>query len=137
VVLDASAVVRALRPGDPSAVDWIRAVERRDVRAVVPDLIYVETAHALLGYVKRGEITTASADAGMERLLDLPLDPCPLRILGRQALGVALLRKLSAYDACYLALAIGYDAVLVTADRRLAAEAEKAALLPRDHPPAG
>jgi predicted nucleic acid-binding protein len=136
VVLDASAVVRALRPGDPSAVDWIRAVERRDVRAASPDLIYVETAHALLGYVRRGEITAASADVGMERLLDLPLDACPLRILGRQALAVALLRKLSAYDACYLALAIGYEATLVTADRRLAAEAEKAALLPRDYPPA-
>ena len=90
----------------------------------------------MLGYVKRGEITTSSADAGMERLLDLPLDTCPLRILGRQALAIALLRRLSAYDACYLALAVGYDAVLVTADRRLAAEAQKAALLPRDYPPA-
>ena len=136
MVLDASAIVRALRPGDPTAVDWIRAVEKRAVRAAAPDLIYVETAHALLGYVKRGEITTSSADAGMERLLDLPLDTCPLRILGRQALAIALLRRLSAYDACYLALAVGYDAVLVTADRRLAAEAQKAALLPRDYPPA-
>lgn len=134
-MLDASAFVRALRPGDPSAVEWIRAVERRGVRAAAPDLIFVETAHALLGYLKRGEITTASADVGMERLLDLPLDLCPLAILGRQALAVALLRKVSAYDACYLALATSYDAILVTADRRLAAEAEKAALLPDEGPP--
>ena len=45
------------------------------------------------------------------------------------------MRGISAYDAFYLALATGYDAVLVTADRRLAAEADRAALLPDDGPP--
>lgn len=136
-MLDASAVVRALRPGDQSAVDWLRSVERGNVQAAAPDLIYVETAHALLGYLRRGEITAANADSAMERLSDLPLDVVPLSILGRQALALALLRKLSANDACYLAVAVGYDAVLVTADRRLAAEAERSALLPYDGPPAG
>ena len=129
-------MIRALRPGDPSAVDWLQAVEKGAVRAAVPDLIYVETAHALLGYLRYGEIAAAAADAAMERVQDLPVEVYPLRLLGRQALAIGPLRGLSAYDACYLALAIGYDAVLVTADRRLAAEAERSALLPDEGPPA-
>jgi predicted nucleic acid-binding protein len=40
-----------------------------------------------------------------------------------------LLLETSAYDACYLALAEQQDAVLVTADRRLAALAGRAELV--------
>ncbi len=56
-------------------------------------------------------------------------------LLARQALGLGIVRGLSAYDASYLALALGTDAILVTADRRLAAEADKSALLPDEGPP--
>lgn len=107
------------------------------MRAAVPDLIYAETASALVKYVRHGEIHSLEADEAMESLLHLPLDVHSLRLLGRQALALSLIRGISVYDACYLALATGYDAVLVTADRRLAGSAERAALLPRDGPPPG
>jgi predicted nucleic acid-binding protein len=42
---------------------------------------------------------------------------------------VARERELSIYDACYAVLAEGEDAVLVTADRRLAAAATRAELV--------
>jgi predicted nucleic acid-binding protein len=112
------------------------AIDEGRVRAHVPDLVYVETASALSKYIRAGTITEEEADERLTQIVVAPLEAVPLRLLCRQALALARLRGLSAYDACYLALAIGYDAVLVTADRRLAAEAEKAALLPRDHPPA-
>jgi predicted nucleic acid-binding protein len=111
------------------------AVDEGRVRAHVPDLVYVETASALSKYVRGRAITAEEADRRVAHVVTLELSVVPLRLLSRQALALGLLRKLSPYDACYLALAIGYDAVLVTADRRLAAEAEKAALLPNDHPP--
>lgn len=88
-------------------------------------------------YVRAGEISTDIALTRLEQILDAPLEAHSARLLARQALGLAITRGLSAYDACYLALAIGYDAVLVTADRRLAEAADRAALLPHDLPPTG
>jgi predicted nucleic acid-binding protein len=43
--------------------------------------------------------------------------------------GFALSSELSVYDACYAVLAEAEDAVLVTADRRLAAAVTEAELL--------
>lgn len=106
------------------------------VRAYVPDLVYIEVANAFLGYLRAGVITTTQADERLAHIVAAPLESIPLRLVARQALALSLTRRLSAYDACYLALAIGYDAILVTADRRLAAATERAALLPHDHPPA-
>jgi predicted nucleic acid-binding protein len=120
---------------DQAAVAWLAAAEEGRVRALAPDLVYVEVASALLGYLRTGAITTAQADERLTHVIAAPLSTIPLGLLARQALALAVLRRLSPYDACYLALAIGYDAVLVTADRRLAQASEKAALLPRDFPP--
>jgi len=103
----------------------------------VPDLVFTESANALASYVRAGRLAYKDSDEALETVSSLPLDVVPGRLLARHALALAVTRRVSAYDACYLALAIGYDAVLVTADRRLAAQAEKAALLPRDHPPGG
>ena len=47
----------------------------------------------------------------------------PTRILARHALALAVTRRVSACDGLYLALALGFDATLVTADRWLAAAA--------------
>jgi predicted nucleic acid-binding protein len=118
-----------------AAYAWLAAVDAGLVRAHVPDLVYVETASALAKYMRAGSIAPEEADRRLAHIVTLPLNVVPLRLLARQALALGLLRRLSTYDACYLAVAIGYDAVLVTADRRLAQASEKAALLPRDCPP--
>ena len=99
--------------------------------------MYVEVASALSKYVLARAITAEEADRRLAHVVTLELNVVSLRLLTRQALALSFLRGISTYDACYLALAIGYDAVLVTADRRLAEEAETAALLPRDYPPTG
>jgi predicted nucleic acid-binding protein len=68
-------------------------------------------------------------------MLGAPVQLVPTPAIARQALAFGVLRGISAYDAAYLALAIGTDAVLVTADKPLAEEAERSALLPDDAPP--
>lgn len=134
-VFDASALVRAVGDEeDLAAAAWLAAVEEGRVRAHVPDLVYVEVASAFLGYLRAGAITTGQADERLAFILGAPLNAIPLGLLARHAFAVAWMRRLSPYDACYLALAIGYEAVLVTADRRLAAEAERPALLPGASP---
>lgn len=129
--------MRALaEPGAPKARDWLGAVAAGRVRARAPDLVYLEVANSLAKYVRMGELTAEGAQQRLEQILRVPIEPVTLRLLARQALALALTRGISAYDACYLALALGSGAVLVTADRTLAAHAERSALLPEAGPPA-
>ena len=67
--------------------------------------------------------------ARLSALLDLPIRSYELRELAAASLPRAVATGLSAYDACYLVLAEALDAVLVTADRRLAEAALQAELL--------
>ena len=65
----------------------------------------------------------------LDRLLHIPLAVVPTRELIRDDVAIASSRGLSAYDGCYVALAEGNDAVLVTADRKLAAACARAELV--------
>lgn len=127
--------MRAIVPGEDAALAWVDRVARGALRAVVPDLVFLEAANALAGYVRAGEMDAVEAASRLDDLLDLPVETHSSRTLATQAHALAVARRLTAYDAAYLALSIGYDAVLVTADRRLAAQAERAALLPDAGPP--
>jgi predicted nucleic acid-binding protein len=121
-------------PADEAALAWIDTVAKGDVRAMAPDLVFLEVANALAGYVRAEELDEDEAAASIDDLLDLPLETHSSRTLAAQAHAVAVARGLSTYDASYLALSIGYDAILVTADRRLAEQAERSALLPDEGP---
>ncbi len=59
----------------------------------------------------------------------LPLAVVPMRELVRNAVEIASTRGLSVYDGSYVALAEANDAVLVTADRKLAAACARAELI--------
>lgn len=71
----------------------------------------------------------------LEVVTVLPFAVISLPLLVRAALDLALARGLTAYDACYAVLAEATDAVLVTADVRLAAAVPRSALLPAAAPP--
>jgi len=128
-VFDASVVVRAVVDRSPAAVDWVRRAEAGEVEAVVPDLVFAECAHALLRYVRGLAVEPRIALEKIEVVTALRLDVRPLRPLVGAAFAVAVQRRLSLYDGCYLALAEAEQAVLVTADRRLAAAATRAELV--------
>ena len=135
--MDASVFVRALvEPLDEDAIGWVEATNDRRIAARTPELALAEIANAFVGYVRAGLLDEERALARLRYVLDMPIDVVSLRLLAVPALGVSLTRGLSAYDACYVALANGCGATLVTADRRLAAEAEQSALLPGTGPPA-
>jgi predicted nucleic acid-binding protein len=108
-----------------------------EVVALVPGILFAETANALAVYVRTGRLGYDDSDEALGTVVSLPLDVIPTRLLARQALALATRRLMSAYDACYLVLALAYDAILVTADRGLANEASRSALLPTDFPPGG
>jgi predicted nucleic acid-binding protein len=79
-------------------------------------------------------LTPDEASSELGYVLDVRAERVPADQLTPQALALVSVRGLSAYDATCLALALGTDSILVTADRRLAAEAERSALLPERGP---
>ena len=128
-VLDANVIVRGLIDRRPDARRWLERVAQREVAAVVPALVFVEVGQAFVGYVRCGDLTPPTAIRRLEFVRAFPFEVRALDVLAPAALAVALERGLSVYDACYASLAEAEDAVLVTADRRLAEAVERSELL--------
>ncbi len=128
VVLDATVAVRGF-VGAEDAAEWFRRAWRGEIVLEAPELIVVETANALRGYVRSGLIAAADAQGSLVELLEEGIRLTPLRALVLPALDVALERGLTVYDACYAVLAERLGAVLVTADRELAEATATSVLL--------
>lgn len=86
---------------------------------LAPDLIVVETAHALRRKVAGGWLTGAGARAALHGLTDGPIELVPTPPLVRPAMHLADRTSCSVYDACFVALADQRGMPLVTADERL------------------
>lgn len=97
--------------------------------ALAPELLVAEVANALAGYVRAEEIAPRIAAISLGEVLALPLRLVRLNSIVVAAFETALRHGVSVYDGCYLALAEQTNAVLVTADGRLAALAPHAELV--------
>ena len=127
-IFDASVFVRALADGEPAAAQWVaRALD--DVEVSVPSLVFAEVGNALAGYVRAAKLPASGALRRLDFTVRLPHHVTEIGELAPAALGVAISRGLSVYDACYAVLAEAEDAVLVTADRRLAAAVTRAEIV--------
>jgi predicted nucleic acid-binding protein len=122
-------LVRALRTSHARAQEWRARTIRGEVRALAPDLVYAEVGNALLVEHRAGLMEAAEVTISLERLLRIPIGAVSTTTLIRNASAIAFARGLSAYDACYAALAEANDALLVTADRKLAAACARAELI--------
>lgn len=128
IVLDSSALIRALLGAQPEARNWLqRGVDQRALHW--PAHLYAEVAHPLVRLVRTGVLDPTRAAGTFAEVRRLPARVAPPRRL-ELAMAVALQRRLSVYDAAYVVLAEALDAPLVTADRRLAHATDKAVLLP-------
>jgi predicted nucleic acid-binding protein len=128
-VLDANVFVRSAVERSTPAREWLDAVEADELDGHVPELVYAELASSLLKYVRAGTMEAGDAAAALNTVVALPLRAHRLGALAPGVLTLALETGLSAYDCCYAVLAESLDAVLVTADRRLAAAVPSAELL--------
>jgi predicted nucleic acid-binding protein len=115
--------------GSDEAAARTRQLAHGRIPAAAPDLIYAEVVNALVQYVRTGRLSEDAARSALDYVTALPFEPRRCEDLAGDALAIAVDRGVSGYDAMYLALAEATDAVLVTADRRLAAAAEHAELL--------
>jgi predicted nucleic acid-binding protein len=83
-----------------------------------PDLLRIEVISVLRRHASTGRLTSEQADAAISDLLAFPIRVFPTTPLLRRVWELRF--NLSAYDSCYVALAEAVDAVLLTADQRLA-----------------
>ena len=93
-------------------------------RLLVPDLFYAECANILWKYVRRFGRSVSEARRHMANIMKLELEHVRTAELAEDALPLALSHEISAYDACYAALAERSRAPLVTADRKLTRKLE-------------
>jgi predicted nucleic acid-binding protein len=116
IVVDASVLANAVGDDGPAG----RATRARlsaAREAAIPDLADVETVAVLRKRWRSGGLTERRFRSAIEDLLALPFvrfpsGPLMLRAYEHRA-------NVTAYDACYVALAEGLACPLVTADARL------------------
>lgn len=85
----------------------------------VPDLFFIECANILWKRVQRFHYPLLDAQQHVENLATLDLRTASTRELAEDALVLAATFTISAYDACYVALADGLNVPLLTADEAL------------------
>ncbi len=120
-VLDASVGIKLVVPEDDSN-RAVTLLSDPGVVVHVPDLFFLECANILWKKVRRGEYAAADTASALARLRETDPSVALIADLVDQALVIANAEDISAYDACYVALAERLGVPLVTADDRLAAK---------------
>ena len=116
LVVDASVLAPVVADG---GVDGRRFRARLRGEVVVgPDLLRVEVSSVLRRHANNGQLTAEQAESAVGDLLAFPITVFPTApLLGRVW---ELRHNLTAYDACYVALAEAVQQPLLTADHWLA-----------------
>ena len=117
IVADASLLVEVLLQTPVGAVGRERLLASGDT-VHAPHLIDVEVTQALRRHARRGQITSDQAGRAIANLRRFPMARYGHEILLDRIW--ELRHNLTAYDACYVALAEALDATLVTCDGSLA-----------------
>ncbi|UNX54565.1 type II toxin-antitoxin system VapC family toxin [Georgenia sp. TF02-10] len=117
VVPDASAVLMLLI--EPGTRGETAAGRLSGSNLAVPSLLPYEVANVLRRRRRAGLLSDTEARLAFDAASSLPVETWPFDAVAERVW--ALGTNLSAYDASYVALAELLDAVLVTADRRIAA----------------
>ena len=121
-VVDASVGIKLfLAEEDSDAADALFAqlAQSPPARFYVPDLFYSECANILWKYVRRFGYPAGNARQDVADLLALRLQTVSTADVLAPALALALQYDITAYDACYAALAQQLDLPLITADSPL------------------
>jgi predicted nucleic acid-binding protein len=117
IVVDASVLANAIGADDEDGRQ-ARELLRTHRELAAPDLVDVETTAVLRRRWLAGTLSDGRFEQAIEDLADLPLARFPTRGLMHRAF--ELRANVTAYDACYVALAEALDWPLCTGDRRLA-----------------
>ena len=117
IVIDASVLPNVV--GDDQSAGTIARDRLQTAGAAsAPDLVDVETVSVLRRRWLQGDLTDERFRSAIDDLLALPITRFPTGALMPRAF--ELRANVTAYDACYVALAEALECTLVTSDQRLA-----------------
>ncbi len=116
LVADASVLAPAIADGGADGVRYRQRLRGESLAA--PELARVEVLSVLRRQLLRRSLTQLQADAAVTDLVALPLTAYPMAGLLLRCW--ELQANVTAYDACYVALAESLGCALLTADARLA-----------------
>jgi predicted nucleic acid-binding protein len=126
VVVDASIAAAWVLPDEQNADANAVLLRLNATGDVIPTLFWYEALNLCLLAERRRRIRIGEACHGRLRQLNLHVrDMEDDHVL----LSIALKHRLSAYDAAYLAMAVGQNLPLATSDRRLATAARTEAIV--------
>ena len=115
LVVDASVIAPAVADGGDDGRRYRQRLSGEQLAA--PDLLRVEVVSVLRRQHRIGGLDSEQVEAAVEDLLALDVDVYPTGPLLRRAW--ELRANVTAYDACYVALAEALGCALLTADARL------------------
>ena len=115
LVVDASVIAPTVADGGPDGVRFRERLHGEQLAA--PDLLRVEVLSVIRRQLQVATIDVTQAEQAVTDLLDLPVSVYPAAPLLRRCW--QLRDNLTAYDACYIALAETLGCSLLTADTRL------------------
>jgi predicted nucleic acid-binding protein len=117
VVVDASVAVKWFLPEVSSAN--ARLLLALDYQLLAPDLLWAELGSVFWKRQRRGELEPRTAMRLLRDFSRLPIEFHAAERLTEAALDLAVRQGVTLYDGLYLALAVGNECRVVTADRRL------------------
>ena len=97
----------------------------------IPDLFYIECTNILLKYTRRFGRSLDDLQSDVADIKLLSLRPTSTAELMEDALLLAAVNSLTAYDACYAVLSQKLEVPLITADERLS-KAIKSSIILKD-----
>lgn len=115
IVVDASVLAPIVADGETDGEQYRHRV--RGERLCGPDLLRVEVVSVIQRQLAIGTLSLEQADQAVNDLVELPITVYPVSPLVPRAW--ELRENVTAYDACYVALAEALDCTLLTADLRL------------------
>jgi predicted nucleic acid-binding protein len=121
LVIDASVALAAtlLEPLHPQALAVLEHSAATGSNCLCPDVFDTECAAGIVKAIRQGRLRKDLIERTWTQLADLPVERRSSRLLGTEALNIALGHGISAYDAMYVALSRIAGLPLVTADDRL------------------
>ncbi len=123
LVIDASVAAKWFLPDEPfseSAVELLRQTTAGTADFIVPDLFFAECGNILWKAARRKRVSAEKTLAAIQLIAQLQLATIPTVGLLETTLEIAINYGRTFYDSLYLAVSAKQQAVLVTADEKLA-----------------
>jgi predicted nucleic acid-binding protein len=120
-VIDTNVILKHFIP-DPlsTKVDLLLAhLANPQTSIYIPDLFYIENANVLWKYFRAGQLNAEQIQTHLKTLKALPFKVTSTADLLEKAVNISIDAGISAYDACYVALANQVNAPLLTLDQKL------------------